>query len=98
MWQGTHHSAQKPTTTGSADAATSASQVASVNVSMETAVRSAEMRLDQLDQVVAGDEPDALLRHLAPLDDEEGRQGGDVVVERHVLVLLDVDLAHAEPA
>src|SRR6185295_13337044 len=98
MWQGTHHSAQKPTTTGTADASTARSQVASVKVSTRARERSAEVRLDQLDEVVAGDEADALLGDLAALDDEQGGQGRDVVLEGNVFVLLDVDLPDAESA
>src|ERR1700730_6189035 len=68
MWLGTHHSAQKPTTTGTEEASTSRSQLASVKVSMRPPGDSAEMRLDQLDEVVARDEADALLGDLAALD------------------------------
>src|SRR4029453_3012759 len=97
-WQGTHHWARKPTTPGTGDASTSRSQLASVKVSTRARERSAEVRLDQLDEVVAGDEADALLGDLAALDDEQGGQGRDVVLEGNVLVLLDVDLPDPEAA
>src|SRR3954466_6443694 len=84
MREGTHHSAQKPTTTGTREPRTSRSQVASVNVSMRAGARSAEVRLDQLDEVVARDEADALLGHLAVLDDEQRGQGRDVVLVGNV--------------
>src|SRR5258708_5197178 len=98
MWLGTHHSAQKPTTTGTGEATTSRSQLASVKVSMRPPGGSAEVRFDQLDEIVARDEADTLLGDLAAFDDEQRGERRDVVLEGNLLVLFDVDLPHPETA
>src|SRR4029077_6608303 len=95
-WQGTHHSAQKPTTTGTDEARTARSHLAAEKGPTRAAGSSAEVRLDQLDEVVARDQADALLGDFSALDDEQGGQRRDVVLEGHVLVLLDVDLAYPQ--
>src|SRR5262245_32224146 len=68
--QGTHQSAQNVTATGSADRSTASSQPCSVKVSRFLA----EVELDELDQVLLGEEADPLLGHLPPLEDHEGGQ------------------------